>query len=709
MLRDLRLPDAPMTAPLCAAFPAAAVSAAVSAAGPVAVSVPPRRRLLTALAGLPLAGASVRAGASVPAPCDDFYGHVNGAWIAATELPPDRARIGSFDGLRQRNQTALQEALRAALADRRLLDTPGKRLAADFFASGMDAAAIAQRGTAAIAPLLDEIGALPDRAALSRAVARLAEIGLSAPVSISVSPDARDKRRHRVLLWQAGLGLPDRDDYFRDDARAREVRDGYRSYITRLLELAGAGADAARRDAAAVMVFEARLAQASMKRADMRDPNALYNLRTAEALNDARGGLDWPALLGALSLGGGEAVVAQPGFIDGVNLLAREAPLDTWKSYLRVRLLDAASAYLAAPWQDAHFAFHSGTLRGLKQRPSREEEVIELISGRVGEAPLAEGLGELFVARAFSPQARARAVAMVQDIRAALRERIGRLDWMSVPTRQRAIAKLDAMTLQIGYPDRFRRYDGLTIDPRDFAGNWLRAMRYESARRSSRLAEPVYRGEWFTSPHIVNAFAGGFNNIVFPAGILQPPFFDPAADDATNYGGIGAVIGHEIIHHFDDRGRRFDAVGNLADWWTAEDAAAYQARADRLAAQFSGYAPLPGHSINGVNTLGENISDLGGVKIAFDGLQRALVRTPAAASPAGQPTPQQKFFISYATIWRNKMRAEALITQLRSGQHSPARYRVLGPLSNVPAFGEAFACPPGSPMQRAEAERIAIW
>jgi predicted metalloendopeptidase len=335
--------------------------------------------------------------------------------------------------------------------------------------------------------------------------------------------------------------------------------------------------------------------------------------------------------------------------------------------------------------------------------------VIDLISGRVGEAPLAEGLGELFVAHAFSPQARARAVAMVEDIRAALRARIGQLEWMSAPTRQRAIVKLDAMTLQIGYPDRFRRYDGLTIDPRDFAGNWLRAMRYESARRRARLAEPVDRGEWFSSPHIVNAFAGGFNNIVFPAGILQPPFFDATVDDATNYGGIGAVIGHEIIHHFDDRGRRFDEVGNLADWWTAEDAAAYQARADRLAAQFSAYAPLPGNTINGVNTLGENISDLGGVKIAFDGLQRALARSRAPAPAAGQPTPQQKFFISYATIWRDKMRAEALITQLRSGQHSPARFRVLGPLSNMPAFGEAFGCPAGSPMQRAAAEQIAIW
>jgi putative endopeptidase len=254
---------------------------------------------------------------------------------------------------------------------------------------------------------------------------------------------------------------------------------------------------------------------------------------------------------------------------------------------------------------------------------------------------------------------------------------------------------------------------GLSIDPQDYAGNALRAARWETARRYGRLSQPVDRSEWFSAPHTVNAFAGGFNNIVFPAGILQPPFFDLAADDASNFGAIGAVIGHEITHHFDDRGRRFDEVGNLADWWTKDDATAYQQRADRLAAQYSGYAPLPGHPINGVQTLGENISDLGGVEIAYDGLQIALARQAKegapAKTPAGQPTPSQKFFVSFATIWRDKIRAEALITQLRSGQHSPARFRVLGSLSNSPAFAQAFSCPPTSPMLRAESERIAIW
>ena len=680
-----------------------------------------RRRLLAAgaslfaTAALPSRAQAPSTSADAPAaPCDDFYEHVNGAWLAATPLPADRARIGSFDALRERNRELLVAALEAGLNDRTLLDTPGKRLAADFYASGVDAAAIERNGIAAIEPLLALIDGLEDRARLPRVIAQLARLALGAPVAINVSPDARDKRRFSVSIAQSGLGLPDRDDYFRSDPRAREVRDAYRAYLVRLLMLAGAGEAQAVKAAAATMVFETRLANASLRRTQMRDPNALYNPMSVAQLAGKAGGLDWEALLSALGLDGVDRViVAQPGFVEVVNTLAREVPLPVWRTYLRLRLLDEAAAVLPAAWQDARFAFRGEVLRGLKQRPPRSEEVIDLISGPFGNAALAEGLGELYVARAFSSEAKARAVAMVEDIKAAMRNRIGRLDWMTESTRARAIAKLDAMALQIGYPERWKTYDGLVIDPQDYAGNWLRAQRHETARRLARLAQPVDRSEWFSAPHTVNAFAGGFNNIVFPAGILQPPFFDPAADDATNFGGIGAVIGHEITHHFDDRGRRYDEVGNLADWWTAEDAAAYQQRADRLAAQYSAYAPLPGHPINGVQTLGENISDLGGVQIAYDGLQRALARAAGNGAPAktadDQPTASQKFFLSYATIWRDKIRAEALITQLRSGQHSPARYRVLGSLANTPAFAQAFACPPDSPMLRTEADRISIW
>jgi len=676
-----------------------------------------RRRLLAAtLAAAVLPAARTVRAQSAPAesaPCDDFEHHVNGAWRDSVALPPDRARIGSFDDLRQQNTRVLQRALAAALANRDPLDTPGKRLAADHYASGIDTAAIERNGLGAVAPLLAAIDALSDRAQLAPTIAALVEVAVSAPIALTVAPDARDKQRHRVVLSQAGLGLPDRDDYFREDARAREVRQAYREYVARLLALSGAGAERALRDAAAVMVFETRLAHASLKRTEMRDPNALYNLKRVADLAGTGGGLDWAAVLAALGLAQADAVVvSQPGFVDAVNAMAREVPLSAWQAYLRVHLLDALAPALPAAWQDARFAFRGGVLRGQRERMARSEEVIDLISGPLGQAPLAEGLGQIYVATAFSPAAKARAVAMVEDIRAALRQRIGRLDWMSAATRARAAAKLDAMVLQIGFPERWKNYEGLAIDAKDFAGNELRLARWETARRHARLSQPVDRTEWFTSPHTVNAFAGGFNNIVFPAGILQPPFFDAAGDDAANFGGIGAVIGHEITHHFDDRGRRFDEVGNLADWWTAEDAAAYQQRADRLAAQYAAYAPLPGHSINGVQTLGENISDLGGVAIAFDGLQRALARQPpASVSPAGAaaPSPAQRFFIAYATVWRQKIRAEALITQLRSGQHAPSRYRVLGPLVNLPAFAQAFACPPESPMARQDSERISIW
>jgi predicted metalloendopeptidase len=641
--------------------------------------------------------------------CTDFYAYVNGAWLKQAQIAPDRARAGTFEDLREANTQRLLKVLSQVKADDALLDTPGKRLAVAYYASGMGTAAIERAGLTPLQPLLSAIDALEAPEQLPALLARLNRAGIAAPLSVWIGPDARDKRSYRLALWQSGLGLPDRDDYGRDDDRTRQLRSALDAYQSALLTLGGAGADATA-DAAAIRAFEARLAAASMTRVAMRDPNAVYNPRTAEQLAVEAPGFDWAAYLRGLGLADGATVnVGQPQFARAVATMAAEEPMALWRQYLRLRVLDAAAPRLPQAFADAHFAYHSKAVLGLEAPPSRERQVIDEISGRTGASPLAEGLGQLFVAESFSPQAKARAVQMVADVKAAFRARIERLEWMSAPTKARAIAKLDALALKIGYPDRWKTYEGLTIRADDYAGNWLRANEWAFADRLAEIDQPVDRSRWTTSPHIVNAFAGGLNDITFPAGILQPPFFDGAGDTAANYGGIGAVIGHEIIHHFDDRGRQFDENGNLSPWWSDADVTAYRERAAKLAAQFSGYAPLPGQFINGQQTLGENISDLGGLKIARDALAIALAREAGRADRAPDAAAEQRFFISYATIWRDSMREPALINQLRTGNHSPARYRVIGTLANVDAFAQAFGCAPDAGMARGAAERVEIW
>ncbi len=638
--------------------------------------------------------------------CTDFDEFVNGAWKKTVPIPPDRARIGTFDTVRDTSRIVVEQALAAATLDPKLLDTPGKRLAVTFFASGMDAAAIASRGTDSVQPLLREIDALQERSQLPVVIGKLARYGIDAPLRVSVQSDAKDRRRYIVTLDQGGLGLPDRDDYVRDDARAAALRSGYQTFVVRLGSLAAVKDLAA--DAAADFALQKDFAAASQSRVARRDPNAVYQLNTLASLEQRAPVFDWKAYFGALGVADPhEFNVASPGFVAAMARAAADMPLATWRAYLKLRVLDELAPVLTPDFVAARFDYRGKVVQGLERNVSRPEQVIRVITGPFGSEPLAEGLGELYVARAFSPEAKARALQMIADIRAAMRMRIGKLDWMSAPTKQRAIEKLDAMALKIGYPDNWKTYRGLVIEGDDFAGNWLRAREWFFELRLGDLGNPVNRQRWFTTPHLVNAFAGGLNEIVFPAAILQPPFFYPDADDAVNYGAIGSVIGHEITHHFDDRGRQFDRVGNLNDWWDEADAVAYQSRAAKLAQQYSGYSPLPGWSINGQLTLGENISDLGGVKIAYDGLQIALARAPVG--PIDGLTPDQRFFISFATMWRGQYRPEAMLDQLQTGQHSPNRYRVLGPLANFPAFGKAFGCPPGAPMLRAPADQITIW
>ena len=673
-------------------------------------------RLATALLlAAPLLAPVAQAAAPTPevSACTDFDAYANGKWVAATELPPDRARIGSFDALRVANDRVLEAGLVELAASPARQSTPGLKLLAAQYRAGMDGAAIEKRGLSAVQPWLARIGTV-DRAGLPALIGEMARLQIAAPLAVFVGPDAKDATRHALQVSQAGLGLPDRDDYFGSDDNSRKLQAAYRVYAERLLKAAGAAADASTLDA--LMAFEKELAQASATRVQRRDPNAQYNLMTPASLKLQAPGFDWAAWLQAYA-GLAETqrlVVGQPIFATGLAALADKAPLDTWRTYLRVRALEAIAEFGPPAVAQAHFDYQQGAIRGLKAAPPRVEQVILMIGGRTGGSPLGETLGELFVAKAFSPLAQQRALAMVADIRLAMQRRIDALPWMSAPTKALAQAKLAAMTVKIGGPSSWKSYDGLALAPDDFAGNQLKITAWHTAQRLDDLNKPVDRARWNTSPHIVNAFAAGGNQIVFPAGILQPPFFDEKADDASNYGGIGMVIGHEITHHFDDRGRQFDAVGNLRDWWQAADAAAYKARADQVAALYSSYEPVPGVRINGRQTLGENISDLAGVQIAYDGLQIALERQRGAEKQAGRTvplvdgrTPEQRFFLSHATIWRGKYRTEAMVDQLRTGQHSPGRWRILGPLSNIPAFAQAFNCKAGDAM--VAGEPIVVW
>jgi predicted metalloendopeptidase len=641
--------------------------------------------------------------------CSDFDSYVNGRWLASTELPPSRSRIGSFDGLRVANDKLLESALAELVADPARQTSPGLKLLAAYSASLMDEAGIERAGLAALAPWLARIDTL-QREDLPVLIADLARLQIGAPLGLGVSPDAKDVRRNVLGMGQSGLGLPDRDDYAKTDATTLRVKAAYRQYASALLKAAGSRGDEPALDA--LMAFETVLANASMTNVQRRDPNAVYNPFTVDGLQTLAPGLNWQALLGAYTgrRAGAPVVLGQPEFAKAVATLAQNAPIDTWRDYLRVRLLDATAAQGPRALAQAHFDYRSGAIRGLKAKPARVESTILAIGGQYGGAPISEALGELFAAKAFSPLAQQRAEAMLADIKAGMRQRVEASPWMSTPTKVLALQKLDAMVAKIGVPERWKTFPGLQLRPDDAIGNLLRASAWATADRVADLDKPVDRTRWNTSPHIVNAFAAGGNQIVFPAGILQPPFFDAKADDASNFGGIGMVIGHEITHHFDDRGRQFDAVGNLRDWWTAADASAYQARADRVAALYSSYEPLPGEHINGRLTLGENLSDVGGMQIAFAGLQIALERQRQAGKTLplidGQ-TPEQRFFTANAIVWRSKARDEALINQLRTDSHSPGRWRVLGPMSNMAAFAQAFGCKAGDAM--VAGEPIVVW
>ncbi len=675
----------------------------------------PRQRPLTRALGAALVSlgsvlsTAALAQTATPAACTDFYTHVNSTWLNSTELPADRARIGSFDQLAISNTRLLIRSLDKLLADPSQQNTPGLKLLAAWYGSALDPAIAKAAGLKPAQPLLQRIDGLKDRGELPTLLAEFTRNRLGGPVGMFVMPDNQDVRRHILSVGGSGIGLPDRDDYLKTDATSKRLQDAYRAYARQLLQLAGAAHDDASLDA--LMAFEKTLAESMLTAVERRNPQAPNHRRTLQSLQAEAPGMDWAAWARAAGATADrlradqDVMLPQPRHAQAVARLAQDSPLATWQTYLRVRLLDALSPWLDEPFQAAAFEWRERVQRGITKPNPRAEQLVYLIGGRTGWEPLAQTLGELFVRESFSPQAQARANAMIEDVRTAMRTRIDSLPWMSAATKQRAQEKLASMSAQIGGPDKWPDYSGLTLDPKDPAGNFMKVQAWGHAQRLADLNKPTDRNRWDTSPHIVNAFAAGQNRIVFPAGILQPPFFDEKASDAVNYGAIGMVIGHEIIHHFDDRGRQYDAVGNLKDWWAPEDAAAYKARADRVADFYSRYEVLPGLRINGRQMLGENISDLGGINIAFDALQLALKRQNA--SPAKTNAASRDFFTANAVIWRGKQRPEALEQQIRTGQHSPGPFRVRGPLSNMPAFAQTFGCKAGDGM--VADDPVSVW
>jgi putative endopeptidase len=665
--------------------------------------------LWMAIAALP----AVAAGRAMPAldpadmdttvsPCRDFYQYANGGWLAHHEIPAAFANWGSFTELAESNRERLHQILEEARRDRRAKSGSDMARLGVFYAAAMDSTGAEAAGLAPVQALLDAIDGLKAPADLAGEVAWLHGHGIRAMFFFRTGQDPRRSDLVIPFASQGGLGLPDRDYYTRSDSTSAAMRDSYVGHIGRTLSLAGVEPAAARAQAERIVALETVMAKASMTNVQRRDPVATYHKMPLASLQNMTPRFDWSRYLSGRGAPAIDSIdVTQPDFFDALDALVGQAPLADWKAYLRWCVLDDAAPLLTTAFADEDFSFQR-LLTGAQVMQPRWKRSLALTDRDLGDI-----LGREYVKRYFPPAARERALKMVRNLEAALGDRIEALEWMGPETRRRALDKLHAFEERIGYPDQWREYPGLEIGESVYA-NHLSAQDVEARRNIDKLGKPVDRGEWRMTAPTVNAFyMSSLNSINFPAGILQPPFFDPSWDDAVNYGAIGAVIGHEMTHGFDDRGRQFDAQGNLDDWWTAEDAARYKERADKVVAQFNHYTVLDTLHLNGRLTLGENIADLGGLAVAYAALQKAL----AGKSPGTIDgfTSDQRFFLSWARVWRTLQRDEALRTQVLTNPHSPAMWRVNGPLSNLPQFAKAFGCSSVDAMVRAEDARAQIW
>ena len=636
-------------------------------------------------------------------PCDDFYQFATGGWSKTHPLPAGRARWGGFEELAQRNRDVLHGILEDdAKAPNAPAGSDVQKLGA-YYAACMDTDRIERAGTTPIAPLLDAVAAAHDVASLTTAIATLQQGGVGGGLPFGARPDIKDSSKQIASIGFGGIGLPDRDYYFNEGERFTGIRSAYREYVATQLVNLGDDPAKAQAEAAAIVALETALATATPKRADLRDPYKLYNPMPVAQLATIAPHVPWQAFFTASGAPAFERVtVSVPSFLTAYDVQLATTPLDTWKAYLRYHIVNTYADALPKRFEDASFAFRSGVLLGVKEQLPRWQRCTAST-----DAALRDVLGKAYVAAAFPPSAKARAQALVDNLQSTLRGDIATLAWMSQQTKTRATEKLGAFTKKIAYPDRWEDYSSLQIAPNaPLAADLLAVRRWGDARNIARIGTATDRGRWTMTPPTVNAYYSSTNNeIVFPAGILGPPFFNATADDAVNYGAIGAVIGHEMTHGFDDQGRQFDAQGNLSDWWTPADAAAFKAKAQCIVDEFDAFEPAPGVHENGRLVQGEAIADLGGLTIAY----RAFEKTAQAKAhkTVDGYTPEQRFFLAYAQVWR-AVGTDGFIRQIAATDPHPwSRYRVLGTLSNMPEFQSAFKCAANDAMVRKS--RCQIW
>ncbi|WP_020602403.1 M13 family metallopeptidase [Spirosoma spitsbergense] len=634
-------------------------------------------------------------------PGDDFYQYANGEWLKKNPVPASKTSWGSFGILYEKSLDAMKSLLEEAAKN------PGKgrlhQMVGDFYASGMDSITIDQKGFDPIKADLARIDQVKSKADLMNEIAYQRSQGSTMFFSLYVAQDRRNVNKYVVQFVDGGTTLPDRDYYLKNDARSQKVRDAYRDNLTKMFGMIGEESSRAAANADAILTLETALANAQMTRVASRDPIKTYNKLTVADFSEQTPGINWGELMPKLGIPGQDTVLVQSlSFYHSMDSLLTATPVEALKAYMRWNLLKSAAPYLSTPFVNQNFAFNK-VLSGQKQLTPLWQRRSRLIDGSLGEL-----LGQLYVQQYFKPEAKERMLVLIDNLEASFKEHINAVDWMSADTKKRALTKLSTFKRKIGYPDKWKNYEGVIIRPDDFYGNVRATQKWWYTDNVSRLGKPVDKTEWGMTPQTVNAYYMPVNNeIAFPAAILQFPFFDAEADDAINYGGIVAVIGHEMTHGFDDQGRQYDADGTLRDWWTKEDAANFTKRADKVKEQFAGFRVLDSLKVNGQLTLGENLADLGGLAIAYDAFKKT--KQGRGNAKIDGFTPDQRFFLSWAQVWRTNMLPESQAQQLLTDPHAPDQFRCNGPITNLDAWYEAFNVQPGQTLYKAPDQRIKVW